>query len=55
MVDQVPKRITARTFLRAFEKMCNFIAVASTGDPQATVQGSGDTILNSLSAARRRR
>jgi hypothetical protein len=28
-----------QTFSRTFEKMCNFIAIAKTGDPRATIQG----------------
>jgi hypothetical protein len=32
-------RITVRTFSRTFEKMCNFIAIAKTGDSRATVRG----------------
>ncbi len=39
MVNGAPERITARTFSRAFEKMCNFIAVSRTCDPRATVRG----------------
>jgi len=32
-------RITIRTFSPTFEKMCNFMAVAKTGDPCATIRG----------------
>jgi hypothetical protein len=39
MSSSTPDRITIRTFSRTFEKMCNFIAVAKTGDPRATVRG----------------
>lgn len=39
MTSGTPDRITIRTFSRTFEKMCNFIAVAKTGDPRATVRG----------------
>lgn len=39
MTSGTPDRITVRTFSRTFEKMCNFIAVAKTGDPRATVRG----------------
>lgn len=39
MTGGTPDRITVRTFSRTFEKMCNFIAVAKTGDPRATVRG----------------
>lgn len=39
MTHDAPDRITIRTFSRTFEKMCNFIAVAKTGDPRATVRG----------------
>ncbi|MFO8013104.1 MAG: hypothetical protein R6X20_07345 [Phycisphaerae bacterium] len=39
MNSGTPGRITVRTFSRTFEKMCNFIAVAKTGDPRATVRG----------------
>ncbi|MFA6523165.1 MAG: hypothetical protein WCS85_02250 [Candidatus Peribacteraceae bacterium] len=33
------KHITVGEFSAAFERMCNFVAVAKTGDPQATVLG----------------
>ncbi|MBN2034311.1 MAG: cell envelope integrity protein TolA [Deltaproteobacteria bacterium] len=39
MTNEIHERITIRTFSPTFEKMCNFIAVARTGDPQATVCG----------------
>jgi hypothetical protein len=39
MTSSKPDRITVRTFSSIFEKMCNFIAVAKTGDPQTTVRG----------------
>jgi len=39
MTNGTSDRITVRTFSRTFEKMCNFIAVAKTGDPRATVRG----------------
>jgi len=39
MADEMQDRISAQTFSRTFEKMCNFIAVAKTGDPKATVRG----------------
>lgn len=39
MTTNIPDRITVRTFSPIFEKMCNFIAVAKTGEPQATVRG----------------
>ena len=39
MTSTTPDRISVRTFSRTFEKMCNFIAVAKTGDPSATVRG----------------
>lgn len=39
MIDELPEKITTRGFSRAFEQMCNFIAVAKTGDPRATVRG----------------
>ena len=39
MNSATPDRITVRTFSSIFEKMCNFIAVAKTGDPRATVRG----------------
>lgn len=39
MTSGTPDRITVRTFSPTFEKMCNFIAVAKTGDPRATVRG----------------
>ncbi|WP_257306513.1 hypothetical protein [Geothrix campi] len=32
-------KISAQSFSRTFEKMCNFIAVSKTGDPRATVRG----------------
>ncbi len=31
--------IVARNFSAAFEQMCNFVAVARTGDPNATIEG----------------
>jgi len=39
MVNNSSNRITTRSFSRVFEQMCNFIAVAKTGDPQATISG----------------
>lgn len=39
MKGATPDRITVRTFSRTFEKMCNFIAVAKTGEPRVTVRG----------------
>lgn len=39
MAQEIKDRITARGFSRAFEEMCNFIAVAKTGDPKETVKG----------------
>lgn len=39
MTEETPERISARSFSRTFEKMCNFIAVARTGDTQATIRG----------------
>lgn len=39
MNNATPDRIQVRTFSSIFEKMCNFIAVAKTGDPRATVRG----------------
>jgi hypothetical protein len=39
MNSATPDRITIRTFSSIFEKMCNFIAVAKTGDPHATIRG----------------
>ena len=39
MTKGTPDRITIQTFSRTFEKMCNFIAVAKTGDPRETVRG----------------
>ncbi len=39
MNSEAPDRITVRTFSSIFEKICNFIAVAKTGNPRATVRG----------------
>ncbi|MEA3224342.1 MAG: hypothetical protein U9Q07_00195 [Planctomycetota bacterium] len=39
MIDSTTDRITVHAFSRTFEKMCNFIAVAKTGDSRATIQG----------------
>ncbi|RLL81547.1 cell envelope integrity protein TolA [Mesotoga sp. BH458_6_3_2_1] len=39
MNSAAPDRITIRTFSSIFEKMCNFIAIAKTGDPHATIRG----------------
>lgn len=39
MTDTPSEKITTRSFSRAFEQMCNFIAVAKAGDPRATVHG----------------
>ena len=39
MTSSKPDRIKVRTFSNIFEKMCNFIAVAKTGDPRTTVRG----------------
>jgi len=39
MTDAIPDRITVRNFSTIFEKMCNFVAVAKIGDPQATIRG----------------
>jgi hypothetical protein len=37
--DSRHNRITVGGFSAAFEQMCNFVAVAKTGDPEATVLG----------------
>ncbi len=39
MREDQTDRISASSFSRAFEQMCNFVAVAKTGDPQATLRG----------------
>lgn len=39
MAEKERDRIAAQSFSRTFEKMCNFMAVAKTGDPQTTVRG----------------
>ncbi len=33
------EKVVVRTFTRAFEQMCNFVAVAKTGDPRETIRG----------------
>lgn len=39
MTNTSSEKITSRNFSPVFEKMCNFIAVAKTGDPEATIRG----------------
>src|SRR5215207_7996938 len=39
MTNNNSDRIAAQGFSLTFEKMCNFLAVAKTGDPHATVRG----------------
>lgn len=40
MKDEASGRIKAGSFTGAFEQMCNFVAVAKTGDPRTTVRSS---------------
>lgn len=39
MSNNTDERMEISAFSRTFEKMCNFIAVAKTGNPQATIRG----------------
>lgn len=39
MVTSTEERITSTVFSKTFEQMCNFIAIAKTGDAKKTVEG----------------
>lgn len=39
MAKFASKKVSARTFSRAFEQMCNFVAISKVGNPAETIRG----------------